>query len=433
MTQQRWRLDGQTALITGASAGIGLAIAHELAGFGADLMIVGRDIDMLETARDELLDVYPQMQVHALAADVSDDEDRRQILDWVEDHSDGLHILVNNAGGNVTKAATEYSEDEWRQIFETNLFSAFELSRYAHPLLARHASSSIVNVGSVSGLTHVRSGVVYGMSKAAMHQMTRNLAVEWAEDGIRVNAVAPWYIRTRRTSGPLSDPDYYEEVINRTPMRRIGEPEEVAAAVGFLCLPAASYVTGECIAVDGGTTGWLSPRYRAVAGLQHALQSFALAARRVAVFRRGEPLTPPRIAEALLPTAAALRFRQRLAAVAHHLAAGGVDRRGAAQALYGHQFAASGGGFVLVQVAAALAVGALEDRWQRRLRRRMAVRRGIGLARQRCTVEYQIAAFAFDHAGFHDRAPFTGAARRGCGNGWRSGRGRFGRGRHGCR
>jgi Tropinone reductase 1 len=82
--------------------------------------------------------------------------------------------------------------------------------------------------------------------------MTRNLACEWAEDGIRVNSVAPWYIRTRRTSGPLSDPDYYDEVIARTPMRRIGEPEEVAAAVGFLCLPASSYITGECIAVDGG-------------------------------------------------------------------------------------------------------------------------------------------------------------------------------------
>jgi Tropinone reductase 1 len=146
----------------------------------------------------------------------------------------------------------DYTEDEWRGIFEINLFSAFELSRYAHPLLTRHAVSSIVNVGSVSGITAVRSGAPYGMTKAALQQLTRNLAVEWAEDGVRVNAVAPWYIRTRRTSGKLADADYYEEVIDRTPMRRIGEPEEVASAVAFLCLPAASYITGECIAVDGG-------------------------------------------------------------------------------------------------------------------------------------------------------------------------------------
>lgn len=251
MNTNRWRLDGQTALITGASAGIGLAIARELLGFGADLLVVARDADMLAQVRDELADEFPERAIHGLSADVSDDEDRHAILDWAEDHG-GLNLLVNNAGGNITKPANDYSEDEWRGIFESNLFSAFELSRYAYPLLTRHASSAIVNVGSVSGITHVRSGVVYGMTKAAMLQMTRNLACEWAEDGIRVNAVAPWYIRTRRTSGPLSDPDYYDEVIARTPMRRIGEPEEVAAAVGFLCLPASSYVTGECIAVDGG-------------------------------------------------------------------------------------------------------------------------------------------------------------------------------------
>lgn len=156
----------------------------------------------------------------------------------MEDHADGLHLLINNAGGNITRAAIDYTEDQWRGIFETNVFSAFELSRYAHPLLTQHAASAIVNVGSVSGITHVRSGAPYGMTKAALQQMTRNLAVEWAQDGIRVNAVAPWYIRTRRTSGPLSDPDYYEQVIERTPMRRIGEPEEVAAAVGFCaCQP----------------------------------------------------------------------------------------------------------------------------------------------------------------------------------------------------
>ena len=252
MGNSRWRLEGQSALITGASAGIGLAISRELLGLGADVLLVARDADMLEGVRDELAEQFPGQRVQAMAADVALDSDRQEIMDWVEDCSDGLHLLINNAGGNISLPANEYSEAQWRQIFETNLFSAFELCRYAHPLLARHGASAIVNVGSVSGLTHVRSGVVYGMTKAGMHQMTRNLACEWAEDGIRVNAVAPWYIRTRRTSGPLSDADYYDEVIARTPMGRIGEPEEVAAAVAFLCLPASSYVTGECIAVDGG-------------------------------------------------------------------------------------------------------------------------------------------------------------------------------------
>lgn len=252
MDPHRWRLDGQLALVTGGSAGIGRAIARELLGFGARVLIAARGGDALEAARDELADEFPDGEVRACIADVADDEQRRELLDWVEDLGDGLNILVNNAGGNLTKPADDYTEDEWREIFEVNLFSAFELCRYAHPLLIRHAASSIVNVGSVSGLTHVRSGAPYGMSKAAMHQMTTNLAVEWAEDGVRVNAVAPWYIRTRRTSKKLSDPDYLDEVLLRTPMGRVGEPEEVAAAVAFLCLPAAAYITGECIAVDGG-------------------------------------------------------------------------------------------------------------------------------------------------------------------------------------
>lgn len=252
MERSRWRLDGQLALVTGGSAGIGRAIARELLGFGADVLLAARNAATLEAVRDELAEEFPERTVSTFVADVAIDEQRRELLDWVEDFGEGLHVLVNNAGGNLTRAATEYAEDEWRQIFEINLFSAFELSRYAHPLLTKHAASCIVNVGSVSGITHVRSGAPYGMSKAAMHQMTRNLAVEWADDGVRVNAVAPWYIRTRRTHDKLADPDYLDEVLLRTPLGRIGEPEEVAAAVAFLCLPAASYVTGECIAVDGG-------------------------------------------------------------------------------------------------------------------------------------------------------------------------------------
>lgn len=252
MDPHRWRLDGQVALVTGASFGIGRAIAAELLAFGADVLLVARDADHLETARAELEEEFPGRAVRAFAGDLADGEQRRELFDWVEDLGCGLNILVNNVGSNRSRPAMDYAEDEWRALFETNLFSAWELSRYAYPLLTRHAASSIVNIGSVSGLTHVRTGAVYGMSKAALHQLTKNLACEWAEDGVRVNAVAPWYIRTRRTSPKLAEPDYYEEVIARTPMGRIGEPEEVAAAVAFLCLPASSYVTGECIAVDGG-------------------------------------------------------------------------------------------------------------------------------------------------------------------------------------
>ncbi|MGY1458526.1 MULTISPECIES: SDR family oxidoreductase [unclassified Luteimonas] len=252
MDRSRWSLDGQLALVTGGSAGIGRAIAAELLGFGARVLIAARDGNALEAAREELLELHPEGDVRALIADVADDEQRRELLDWVEDQGEGLNILVNNAGGNLSKPSIDYTEDEWREVFEVNLFSAFELSRYAYPLLTQHAASSIVNVGSVSGATHVRTGAPYGMSKAALHQMTRNLACEWAEDGVRVNCVAPWYIRTRRTSPSLADPDYLDDVLLRTPMGRIGEPEEVAAAVAFLCLPAAGYVTGECIAVDGG-------------------------------------------------------------------------------------------------------------------------------------------------------------------------------------
>lgn len=248
----RWRLDGQTALVTGASAGIGLACARELAALGAEVLMVARDETHLEHARAELAEEFPEREILACAADVSIHEQRMEVFDWIADLDLPLSLLVNNAGTNVTRAAVDYTEAEYRELIDTNLISAFEMSRLAHPHLREHANAAIVNVGSVSGLTHVRTGAVYGFTKAALHQLTRNLAGEWAPDGIRVNAVAPWYIRTRRTEAKLSDPDYLDEVIARTPMARIGEAEEVASAIAFLCLPAASYVTGECIAVDGG-------------------------------------------------------------------------------------------------------------------------------------------------------------------------------------
>jgi Tropinone reductase 1 len=248
----RWRLDAHTALVTGASRGIGLACARELAALGADLLLVSRDPDVLEAARAEIGEEFPSSNPRAFAADLADAEQRLDVMDWLRDLGAPPHILVNNVGDNRGKPAVDYEADELRWLLEVNLMSVFEMSRLAYPLLREHGAASIVNVSSVSGLTHVRTGAPYGMAKAAVVQLTKNLACEWAADGIRVNAVAPWYIRTDRTAGKLSDPAYYDEVVERTPMRRIGEPEEVAAAVAFLCLPAASYITGECIAVDGG-------------------------------------------------------------------------------------------------------------------------------------------------------------------------------------
>ncbi len=257
---RRWRLTGQTALITGASKGIGRACALEFAALGANLVLVGRDEDALDAIESEIADSviidsegdYGPIRIDVISADVSDGEGRAAVFDALSELDCELHILVNNVGNNIQRSVLEYSDQELNFIFQTNVASAFEMSRLSYPLLKQHGSASIINIASVSGLTHVRTGAAYGMSKAAIVQMTKNLACEWAPDGIRVNCVAPWYIRTQRSEAALTNSEYLEEVLSRTPMARIGEPEEVAAAVAFLALPCASYITGQCIAVDGG-------------------------------------------------------------------------------------------------------------------------------------------------------------------------------------
>jgi Tropinone reductase 1 len=134
----------------------------------------------------------------------------------------------------------------------TNLKAAFDISRRAYPLLKKSTAGAVVNMSSVAGMTHVPSGAPYAMSKAALLQLTRNLALEWADDHIRVNAISPWYTRTPLTKEVLEDQERLPGILERTPLNRVAEPQEIATVAAFLCMPAASYITGQCIVVDGG-------------------------------------------------------------------------------------------------------------------------------------------------------------------------------------
>jgi Tropinone reductase 1 len=250
MNKSKWRLDGKKALITGGTKGIGKATAEELMSLGAEVVIAARRVDDVSACVAEWR--AKGYKAHGIAVDVSEHTERVRLLEFVRATWGALDILVNNAGTNNRKPTMEYTDLEIDALFRVNLMSAYDLSRLFFTMLSESQDASIINISSIAGLTHMRSGSPYGITKAAMNQMTRNLAVEWAPHGIRVNAIAPGFTQTPLTEYWQKSEVHMKEVRERTPMSRMGQPEEIAAAIAFLAMPASSFTTGQCLAVDGG-------------------------------------------------------------------------------------------------------------------------------------------------------------------------------------
>lgn len=250
MDQSDWKLDGKKALVTGGTQGIGLAAAESLAMMGADVLVTARNEERLRERLDEWSS--RGLKISGFICDMSSPDSVQPVIDYLNNTWKSLDILVNNVGGNRRKDSMDYTIEEYRQLMDWNLGSAFELSRKVQPYLKASGDGRIVTVASVAGMTHLKSGVVYAMAKAALIQMTRNFCIEWAKDNIKVNAVCPWYTRTPLVRFSMEDPVRMKAILERTPLGRFAEPDEVASAITFFCLPASRFITGQSLAVDGG-------------------------------------------------------------------------------------------------------------------------------------------------------------------------------------
>ncbi|WP_027408611.1 SDR family NAD(P)-dependent oxidoreductase [Anoxybacteroides tepidamans] len=248
-----FRLDGKTAIVTGAGRGIGKAIAIGFAEAGADVAVLSRTKEDLETTAREI-EALGQ-KAYVVPVDVTDRRAVQQAVAEVKESAGRIDILVNNAGMNIRTPALDVTDEQWETIMNTNLKSAFMMAQEVGAVMKEQESGGrIINISSVAGHVALRTGVVYAATKAALIQMTKVLAFEWGKYGIQVNSIGPWYFKTPLTEKLLQDQNYVNDILAVTPLKRIGELPELVGPAVFFASDAGSYVTGQTLFVDGGMT-----------------------------------------------------------------------------------------------------------------------------------------------------------------------------------
>ena len=253
MTTDPFRLDGRTALVTGANRGLGRAFATALARAGADIVVNGRSAERNEEAAAAIAEETGR-RTTVLTGDVTDQADATRIAEEALAAHGRIDVLVNNAGICFHRPALEVPDEEFEQVFDVNVTGLWRLTKALAPQMIEAGGGSIVNVGSISALIVNRPQwqPAYNASKAAVHQLTRSLAAEWAPHGVRVNAIAPGYVKTEMA--PVDEPRFRQHWIEDAPMQRYATPEEIAPSVVYLASDAASFTTGSVLVVDGGYT-----------------------------------------------------------------------------------------------------------------------------------------------------------------------------------
>lgn len=248
----KFRLDGKTAVVTGATRGIGRALARALAEAGANIVIVGRDRAAAREVEAELSALGTQTL--SVMAEITERSEVERLLAETLKRFGRADILINNAGICVHRAALDVSDEEWRQVMSVNVDGLWIASQVFGRQMVAQGGGNIVNIGSISAqiVNRPQWQPGYNASKAAVHQLTKSLAAEWAPHKVRVNALAPGYVKT--DMAPVDDPQFKQRWIDDAPQQRAALPEELGPAVVFLASEASSFMTGSVLVMDGGYT-----------------------------------------------------------------------------------------------------------------------------------------------------------------------------------